>query len=958
MKKTFLLALALIMVAGCAFLVTSCGDEPVELAAPVVTLEGDVAKWQADANATKLEISIDGSLSYLESTVTSKKLEDGQSFKVRAIGDGELYTDSAWSNTVTYTAPVQGGEETTYTVTWISGDIILETDTGVKAGSTPTYDGEMPTKAADAEFTYTFKGWSPEISPVTGNVTYEAQFEKILIEQGGDEEKNYTVTWKNGDVVLETDTNVQAGTTPTYDGETPTKAADAQFTYIFKGWSPEVSPVTGDITYKAQFEGVLNTYVVDFYSEDGSVKLYTAIVTYGDTAIYAGVNPSKSPTEGANFIFGGWVTTSGGSELDDLTNVTADRQVYAYFKEITKKVSVFVASNNVDYGTVSVSVFNNIDYGTRIVINGNQLIVGENVSLAVPTEKTAQYTYEFIDWITEETVGNSTVIIANFACSVNEYTVTWKNGSDVLELDTNVPYGTVPKYGGAVPVREESNGVEYSFSGWTPVVSAVTGDVVYEAMFTEASTSVSVTFYDDDGTTILGVSAVRKGETASYPYGIPAKEATPQYQYTFDKWVTEKGGSIEANLASVTKNISVYASYERTARKYTVTFKTWDGTTIHTQEVEYGQSAQSPAAPIREGYRFSGWDKNVDRITENTNVTAVYVREFEVRFVDYDNTAVDLQFVAMGSAAIKPDDPQRDGYRFVGWDAEFTNVQDDITVSAIYAQEFIVEFLDYDGTVLKTERVIIGEKVTAPKDPSLEGYTFNGWDKPFNSVDSNIAVNATYVVNKYTVTFVMPDGTVLSEYEVEYGFSAQAPSVPKVILENKNGAMSIYGFIGWNRSFDKITSETTVAAVYDGEYEGAVIIVDASASTNKATVYIAKNKDKLLYAIEIKAAYKTEAGNITIDSIETNTAGIFSVDDNESETLDYVKNNNEKSLSIIWSNINGEIFDYIDRVLTISFGTSGNANIEHSFVIVECNAVLGDEGAENLEQVEAVVIYR
>lgn len=69
------------------------------------------------------------------------------------------------------------------------------------------------------------------------------------------EKKLFTITWKNyDDSILETDKNVEEGTLPSYDGDTPIRNSDFNFDYTFNKWIPSISPVTSDQTYIAQYK--------------------------------------------------------------------------------------------------------------------------------------------------------------------------------------------------------------------------------------------------------------------------------------------------------------------------------------------------------------------------------------------------------------------------------------------------------------------------------------------------------------------------------------------------------------------------------------------------------------------------------------------------------------------------------------------------------------------------------
>ena len=120
---------------------------------------------------------------------------------------------------------------------------------------------------------------------------------------------------------------------------------------------------------------------------------------------------------------------------------------------------------------------------------------------------------------------------------------------------------------------------------------------------------------------------------------------------------------------------------------------------------------------------------------------------------------------------------------------------------------FTVTFTDWDDTVLKTQSVESGAAATAPANPTRDGYAFVGWDKDFSAVTSDLTVKAKYNARMlFCVTFLDWDLTILKEEYVLSGNGATAPTSP-----TREG----YTFAGWNKTFNKITADTTVTATYD-----------------------------------------------------------------------------------------------------------------------------------------------
>ena len=100
--------------------------------------------------------------------------------------------------------------------------------------------------------------------------------------------------------------------------------------------------------------------------------------------------------------------------------------------------------------------------------------------------------YDFSGWFNEagQKVEETTVISEDITLhaqwSIKSYTVTFKNGDDVLQ-ESKWEYNTTPTYNGATPTKSKDDNYEYTFSGWTPEISAVKDDIAYYAQYSKTA---------------------------------------------------------------------------------------------------------------------------------------------------------------------------------------------------------------------------------------------------------------------------------------------------------------------------------------------------------------------------------------------------------------------------------------------------------------------------------------
>ncbi len=229
-------------------------------------------------------------------------------------------------------------------------------------------------------------------------------------------------------------------------------------------------------------------------------------------------------------------------------------------------------------------------------------------------------------------------------------------------------------------------------------------------------------------------------------------------------------------------------------------------------------------------------------VFETVNVTVVTEEEvkYTVTFKDKEGNILKEEKVSPGESATAPNAPSVDGYTFKGWDQPFDNVKSNLIVKALYeevtSEKYIVKFLDKDGNLLKEEAVEKGKAAVAPNAPSVDGYTFKGWDKAFDNVTSNLEVKALYE------QIVAKEIEILSEFNVfvlEIGEKLKLEW--KVLPSGASQKLDIYS---GNNAVATVLEDGTIVAMGKGSTTIIYETKDGSKIESKIEIYVGIEEEK------------------------------------------------------------------------------------------------------------------
>ena len=655
---------------------------------------------------------------------------------------------------------------------------------------------------------------------------------------------------------------------PTKVGEQIVAPKDpAKEGYVFKGWDKEVGKMgVEDITFAAQFEEASGiAYTVEVYTMDvnGNYGAAETKTLYGTTG--AQVTADTTAAEGFTFDESAANVVSG--------TVTADGSLVlkVYFARNQYKLTVDGAESEVYYGAA-------LDIATPAAREGYTFI-GWNVD--VPATMPASDLTLVSQWSENDadyTAYNAAVAAAQAKQAEDGYDKTYTAESraaldaalaekvsgkkyseqNVVDAATKAindaiaaldlmtynatfyvdgaEYRVVPTKVGEQIIAPENPAKEgFVFTGWDKEVGVMgIEDVSFNAQFSAGEVSYKVETYVMDVNGAYGAADVKVVPATTGAAVSVDPEAREGFTVAADSVLS---GTVAADGSLVLK---VY--YSRNQYKLTV-----DGA----ESMVYYGAELNIAEPTKDHYTFAGWNVEVPATMPASDLTlvsqwteegadytaydaAVKAAQAKKAEADYDKTYTAESRAAL-DAALAIDVANKKYSEQADVDAATAAIND--AVKALELMTYTANFY-VNGQLYKAVTAKVGEQIIAPKDPSVDGYNFNGWDPAVGTMGTeDVRFDAILVANNSSIISVTPE---TPNYGGMHQYAVKVKGEPlKIKIVDANGN---------TRTFDRNTSMTSDANALgilkiEKTEDGEIWLINANLAEGKFTAYAKMAKE-------------------------------------------------------------------------------------------------------------------
>mgnify|MGYP001698559902 FL=1 len=734
----------------------------------------------------------------------------------------EGYTFTGWSPAVPATMPA---EDLTLVSQWSeNGADYTAYNTAVKAAHAKQAESDYTARYTEASRNALAEALAEDVSG------------KLYSEQGVVDAA--TTAINNAVAALELMTynaifnidGVECAKVPTKVGEQIVAPADpTKEGYTFAGWRPSVGVMgTADATFEAVFTAAgntaytVNTYVMGTDGVYGEPTSDTLTGTTGSTATFVPETREGFTVDNEKSVLSGEIAADGSLVLKvfysrNQYTLTAEGVAYTFYYGAAVSVADPVKEHYTFAGwdpeLPETMPAHDVTVAAKWTEDGADY-TAYNAAVAAAQAKQGEENYD--KKYTAETRAALAEALANDVSGkkyseqglVDAATTAINDAVVGLELMTytatfyvdGAEYRVVPtKVGEQIAKPEDPSKTGYVFTGWDPAVGVMgTEDVSFNAQFSAGEVSYKVETY------VMGLDGqYGAAETKTVPATTGEfVSVTPETREGF----TVAGDSVLSGTVEANSSLVLKVYYSRNQYKLSV-----DGVE---SDVYYGAALNIAAPAAREGFTFTGWNVEIPATMPAEDLTLV--SQWSENDADYTayNAAVaaaqakqgeenyDRKYTAETRAALAAalaEDVSGKKYSEQGLVDAATKAIND-AAAALEVMTYTATFY-VDGAVHATVQAKVGEQIIAPKDPSVDGYNFNGWDPAVETMGTeDVRFDAILVASNSSIISVTPE---TPNYGGVHQYVVKVKGEPQKIR--------IVDAYGTTRTFDRNTSMTSDA---------------------------------------------------------------------------------------------------------------------------------------------------